>query len=146
MDNQHELAVEPRKMGRPATISLDPAIKEEILGYIAEGAYIQTAFRAAGISDENYYRWCDKAEQGVGIFVEFMRALKIAEAQAEISVSRDMLKGKDRFLPAATFLERRFRDRWGRSDRHQIDATVSIRVEQVDYTKLAKQVRTKTIK
>jgi hypothetical protein len=44
------------------------------------------------------------------------------------------------FLGNATWLERRFRDRWGRSDRHQIQADLNIRIETVDYNKLLKQM------
>jgi hypothetical protein len=135
-----------RGRGRPAIISLDPAIKSEILSYVEQGAYMQTAFRAAGVSDGDYYTWQGFAEQGRQQFIDFFEALKRAEALAELTATIKMRDDPKAFVGNATYLERRFRDRWGRSDRHQIDATVSIRVEQVDYTKLAKQVRTHKVK
>lgn len=107
---------------------------------------MQTAFRAAGVSDETYYLWLDQAEAGKSPFLEFIGALKKAEAEAEMFMSRKMLQGKEHFLPAATFLERRFRDRWGRSDKHTVEANVNIRVETIDYAKLAKQMSPKKAK
>jgi hypothetical protein len=135
-----------RRPGRPVVNFVDPVIKAQLIEYIRAGNYIQTACNALGISDDFYYRIQEYADQGRTQFIELLRDLKKAEADAEIMLTGRMLLGGANFLPSATMLERRFRDRYGRSDRHQIDATVSIRVEQVDYTKLAKQVRTHKVK
>ena len=136
-----ETQLVPRKMGRPATISLDPAIKERILEYVEQGNYIETVFRAAGISDENFWQWQDKAERGDPLFVEFMRLLKIAEAKAEMESVAKMKASGQQFVGNATFLERRHRDRWGRSEKRQVEATVNITVASVNYNQLLKQIK-----
>jgi len=134
-----------RKRGRPfgSTTTLAPEVKQQLLDYIAAGNYIVTALGALGISDDYYYRIEEYARQGRREFVELMRELKKAECDAEIAISAKMMLGKEHFLPAATFLERRFRDRWGRSDRHQIEANVNIRVETINYAELVKQMKPK---
>jgi hypothetical protein len=129
-----------KKLGRKPILEINPAIKDEILGYITSGAYMDVAFRAAGISDDNYYKWMKQAERGNPIFVEFFAALKKAEAAAELSAATKMRDDPKAFLGNATYLERRHRDRWGRSDRHVVDQNVNIRIETVDYNKLLKQM------
>lgn len=132
-----------RGRGRPPSLWLQPGIKQRLIDIIREGNYITTATAILGLSDDFVYRARVYAENGKAEYVELIRDLKKAEAEAERAMIAKMLLGKENFLPAATFLERRFRDRWGRSDRHQIDATVAIRIEQVDYSKLAKEIHSK---
>ena len=130
-----------RKRGRPPILEVSPGIKDEIIKYISDGAYMQTAFRAAGVSDQTYDLWLRKAEQGIPIYSEFIAKLKKAEAEAELKISQQMMLGGNHFLPSATFLERRFRDRWGRSDRRTVDANVNITIASVNYNQLLKQMR-----
>jgi transposase-like protein len=104
-----------RKPTRPS--HLTPEVAAKIVKTVREGNYISTACIAAGISRRTFYNWIDAAEEGKPEHLEFFNALKQAEAEAEIDAVRDMKKGGKRFLPSATLLERRWRDRWGRSDR-----------------------------
>ena len=130
-----------RGRGRPSTLEVRPEIAAELIRIVTDGNYIETAFRAVGLSADTYYNWVEMAEAGNPNYSKFIVALKNAEAKAEIEAVREMRREPKLFLASATFLERRFRARYGRSDRHTVDASVNIRVEQVDYSKLAKATR-----
>ena len=139
-DNQSNLAVIPRpKRGRPPAISVNPEIKTQIIELIKQGNYVSTAMVALGLDDDFYYHCLDQAKKGQKDYCEFVRQLKKAEAEAEIDALSKM-RSATNWIPHATFLERRHRLTWGRSDKHQIEANVNIRVEMTDYSKLAKAV------
>jgi hypothetical protein len=130
-----------RKPGRPPVIVVHPEIKEQLIDIIRRGNYVSTAMTALGLSADFYYSCREQAEKGKPKFVEFVRDLKIAEAWAEIESVDQLRGGAKNWIAAATFLERRNRDDWGRSDRNHVNITVPIRVETVDYAKLAKEIK-----
>jgi hypothetical protein len=136
----------PRKRGRPPVIAVNPEIRQQLIDIIRRGNYVQTAMTALGLSDDFYYHCVEMASRGQKEYCQLVKELKKAESEAEIDVMAKMMLGKEHFLPAATFLERRFRDRWGRSDKHQVTADINIRVEQVDYVRLAKEIGPKKSK
>jgi hypothetical protein len=135
MDGQTDNLPVKRGRGRPPLLITRPEIKEQIIEAIKDGMYIDRAFQLVGISPDNYWGWAEYAAAGREPFCQFFLSVKKAEAEAERAAIIDMRRVKGAFLPEATFLERRFRDRWGRSDRHQIDATVQMRVEVVNFAK-----------
>ena len=145
-DEAIKTEIAPRKRGRPPVIALDPTIKPRLIEIIQAGNYVSTAMTALGLGDDFYYHCQEMANRGQREYCKLVADLKKAESEAEIAITAKMMLGKEHFLPAATFLERRFRDRWGRSDRHQVDANINIRVESVDYVKLAKEISPKKSK
>lgn len=108
-----------KKSGRPTRLT--PEAQKKIVEYVREGSYISTACVAAGVARSTFYNWEARAIKGQEPFKSFFDDLGQVEAQAEIDNMKKMLKGGKYFLPRATFLERRFRDRWGRSDRIAVE-------------------------
>ena len=121
------MTTETKKIGRPT--KLTPQLQEKICSYIAQGNYLVTACNAVGIDYLTYNNWTkwaeEQADNGGGIYLDFLHATKRAEAQAEASrVARIEASGKTgNWLADMTHLERRHPDRWGRRDRHQVDIT-----------------------
>lgn len=126
-------------VGRRTTLTQD--VHDKIVQTIAAGNYYVTAFRMAGVAESTFYKWMKRGEDEIlrlmaeeertgetvepdkneAIYVEFVEAVKKAEAQGEVVA---VLKVKSAFgnnwQAAMTFLERRHRERWGRSDRHEL--------------------------
>ena len=110
----------PHTTGRPTKCT--PDLIAKISRYIRQGNYASVACQATGISERVYYDWLSYAERddaaGVeSIYLQFFHAIKNAEAAHETElaskISEHALK-KDDWLAGITFLERRYRERWGR--------------------------------
>lgn len=152
----------PPKTGRP--VSLTPELQEKICRFIAEGNYLSVSCAAVGISDQTYNSWlkrgAEEAANGGGMFKDFLDATKKAEALQEAKIAERLLAGAmpgerkkvvkvnpdgtistettetgGDWLAAATYLERRHPDRWGRKDRTRIDIneTKEITITHVEY-------------
>lgn len=103
--------------GRPTKMSEETTKK--ICKYIADGNYLDTACRLAGLDYSTMRRWVQKGEQeGKGVYYEFAEALKTAEAQAEAKRVELILKaGKlNDWKANAWYLERKYPERWGKRD------------------------------
>lgn len=153
-----------RITGRPT--KLTPVLQDKICEYIAAGNYLITACNAVGISDQTMLNWLERgrqeADNGGGIYFGFLGAVKKAESAAEqLMVERlrdaampglrktvtktdgegntsvEQVETGGEWLAAATFLERRHPDRWGRKDRTQvsIEETRTINITQVTVVK-----------
>ncbi len=151
----------PRKTGRPT--KLTPELQEKICRYIAAGNYLSVSCQAVGIDDVTFNLWlrqgAEEQKNGGGMFYDFLMATKRAEALQEAEVAARVLAGSmpgvrkkvtksgpegeqvevtetsGDWLAAATYLERRHPDRWGRKDRTRIDIneTKEITITHVDY-------------
>ena len=110
-------------MGRKT--KLTPELQEKILLHIRAGNYIRTACMAVGISEQDYFNWVKWGEQRrKGVFFEFFKAVKKAEAEAEARlVTIVNLAGPSNWQAAMTMLERKYPDRWGKRERHDVDLT-----------------------
>jgi len=146
--------------GRPT--KLTPQLQENICKYIAAGNYLVTACQACGIDKSTYLRWLGQAEQeannGGGLYHDFGLAVKRAEAEQEAAIAQRLIDGAlpgqrkkviktnadgttseevtetgGDWLAAATYLERRHPDRWGRKDRTAItiDETKHVTITRV---------------
>ena len=129
---------------------LTPEMREKILGLIRGGNYIETACSICEVSTTTWHVWRNKGEaeleriaeggrplKSMEPYREFVVELTRAEAEAEggsvlriQQLARDAKNVEPRVrLDAEKFLlERRFRDRWGRS-RVDIDLKGSTTVE-----------------
>jgi len=99
---------------------------EMLIEALQAGAYRKDACRAAGIHYNTLLAWEKKGEsESSGEFVEFLDALRMAEAEAVITnidvITRAAQDGDWR--AAAWFLEHKYPDRWARvekrADQHQ---------------------------
>lgn len=101
-------------MARPT--ELTPERHEQIIEAIRNGAYLESAARAAGVSPSTVYLWLERGHRGEEPYSEFLEAYLIADAEAENAVvaviTTKALEGDAR--AAVAFLERRHRSRWGR--------------------------------
>ncbi len=113
--------------GRPT--KLTPECMELFTQTLAAGNYFSVAATVAGIDNSTYCLWMKtgkKAESGP--YLEFYKAVKKAEAEAEASrVARVSVAGQNGVWQAdAWYLERRYPDRWGKqTESRSEDATIS---------------------
>ena len=110
--------VPANKGGRPTLLT--PELQLIICGYIRQDTmYVEQACLKAGISKGSYYNWLEWGEAKKEPYAEFLDAIKEAEAEAELSLLRDMKKSPRYWAMYMTILERRFPDRWGKRERVQ---------------------------
>jgi hypothetical protein len=96
---------------------LTPETQKKIVDAIAEGNYLETAAAIGGVTYTTLNNWMKKGEQASsGAYVEFLEAVKKAEAEAEaLRVSRINRAGRaGNWQADAWYLERRYPDRWGK--------------------------------
>ncbi len=114
------MTIESKTLAKPtgAPTKLTPERQAKILEYIRQGNYIHTACQAAGITDQTFRNWRQRAEDGEQPYSDFFEAVKRAEAEAEPGMVGSLTRhGSDNWVAAATFLERKYPTRWGRHDR-----------------------------
>ncbi len=141
------------------------AICDALADLVAKGNYNITACQIVGITEPTFYAWWHKGEQDTEAGIETLYAylfkrLKNAEAKSEaemvervkaaalpgvkskttkISPDGTTIEIKETggdWLAAATHLERRHPDRWGRKDRTRVDIneTKTVTITHVEYT------------
>ncbi len=135
------------KLNKPI---ISKQICDALTDLVAKGNYNITACQIVGITEPTFYGWLNKGEQDTEIGIETLysylfKSLKKAEAQSEAemmervrSAAQPGVKSKKTkispdgetveinetsgdWLAAATYLERRHPDRWGRRDRTRVD-------------------------
>lgn len=117
----------PPDVGRPSDIG-DPEVLKQFFQAIADGNYLETACHLVGLSKVTVHNWTKRGEAGESPFDRFVNAVKAAEARAEAKMVANVRRASD--LPqfwaaAATHLERRHPDRWGkRNDDTQVPRVV----------------------
>lgn len=113
-----------RAVGRPSKFT--PEVRNRILSAIRNGNTYEASAQYGGISYSLLREWIVQGEQDqAGEFLEFVEALKKAEAEAEVEsvalIRRSAQEGQ--WQAAAWFLERRKPSEWGRKDRHEVAQT-----------------------
>jgi len=114
---------------------LTPDVQDRIVQAVRGGNYIQVAARYAGIGEVTFYEWLKKGETDVegGIYRNFLKAIKDAEALAEIeAVAQVRLASRENWAAGMTWLERKFPQRWGRHERTEHTGDITIRVVYED--------------
>ena len=110
-----------KRNGRPC--KLTPELEATILGALAEGNYIETAAALAGVCSKTVYDWLrEGARAKSGKKHDFLQAVEKAQAIAEAKGIRSIKAAEDAgaWQAAAWRLERKFPDRWGRKERHEL--------------------------
>lgn len=113
---------------RGRRLILDAEIIETTEKLLKEGHYIRTVCNYFGISEQTWFNWYNKGNEykelteeelitkpNAILYIEFFEAVKRGSARAEMDALDTIHKhSKKKWQAAAWFLERRFRDRWGR--------------------------------
>lgn len=101
-----------------------PERRDQFIQLIKAGNYASTALAFVGIPERSLYAWKAEAAQPDArpAVVQFMQSVREAEAVAEASLVQVVQRsahGGD-YRAAALILERRWPNRWGRHDRHEL--------------------------
>lgn len=101
-------------MGRPSKLTTE--VQEKICNAIRAGNYYEAACAYAGIDYSTFRRWMVQGEKAKsGKYREFYEAVKKAEYEAEIRLVAQWQKHMpENWQAIATFLERRYPERWAR--------------------------------
>jgi len=107
---------------------LTPAVQKKITNAIRAGNYYEAACAYAGIAKATFHNWLNRGEaekerlkkpyarlrKREAPFVEFLDAVKQAEAEAEVGIVALWRKQiPESWQAARDFLARRYSDRWG---------------------------------
>jgi transposase-like protein len=122
------------RTGRPD--KLTPKMKEDLLKMIVTGNYIETAAAFVGIAQQTLREWIRRGEREAHRlisdpdampikseekYLDITQAIKQAQAESEV---RDVVligrAAQDQWQAAAWRLERRYPDRWGKKERHEL--------------------------
>lgn len=104
------------KGGRPTKLTAET--KERLVRAIQQGNYYEPACKYAGITYSAFRQWMKKGEAGEPKYAQFFEDIKKAEAAAEIRMIQEWQRqAPEDWKAIATFLERRYPDRWGKKDR-----------------------------
>ncbi len=136
-----EKNLEPPRQRTGRLTTLTPELQQDLVTVIAVGNYYTTACAYVGLPESTFYSWLKRGEEELLrlvkietetgktekpkktelIYLEFLEAIKKAEAGAEIAAVLTVKSafGKN-WQAAMTFLERRCSDRWRRRERHEI--------------------------
>lgn len=90
-----------------------------IINLISQGNFVDTAVRAAGISDTSYYAWLDRGrKQPNSIYGEFLEAVEVATAKAEVVILKRVMDASKEgaWQAAAWYLERTRPEKFGRKN------------------------------
>jgi transposase-like protein len=91
--------------------------QQQIVDRVEAGNFRETAAASAGVSTNTLRAWLRKGAKGKQPFKSFSDALDMAEANSEVAVAEKLAEMAENNLQAAVaFLERRFRERWGKQD------------------------------
>ena len=118
--------------GRPTKLTSE--LTEEIAQYLRAGNYIETTAARVGINRDSIYEWLKRGakeqerlsknprarlRKREAIFVEFSDTVKKAQAQSEAMLVGLIGKAAQKNWTAAAWrLERKYPDKWGRTERN----------------------------
>jgi hypothetical protein len=119
-------------MARPT--ELTPEVADRIAQLIRAGNWPETAAVAAGVSERSYYRWMARGEQAVQLqesgkrvhrpeepYRQFWQQVKRAESESQVIAVSHLMKAMPSTPTAVlAWLERRFRQEWGRTERQEL--------------------------
>lgn len=122
-------------MGRVTILTQE--VQDRMVEAIRLGNYAPTAAEYAGIATSTHYNWLKQGEKGESPYVEYLEAIKKAEADAEVrNVALIQEAAKKTWTAAAWYLERKHFDKWGRRERIHNELTgangAPIEIAQVD--------------
>ena len=107
--------------------------------YISEGHYINVVCKYLAINESTYYDWikksiADEEQNKETIYTKFSKAIKEAEAIAEMKQLQNILKASSdgTWQASAWYLERKHKNRWSTKQEIEHSGNQTIRVEITD--------------
>ena len=115
--------------GRPD--ALTPEKQERLCTAIRAGNYYQAACNYAGVHYASFRRWMAKGKKAKqGRFRSFCEAIRKAEADAEVTIVAQWRQQiPENWQAARDFLGRRFPERWGPKEKHDLHHSGGIALE-----------------
>lgn len=92
-----------------------PEIRLRLCAELEAGMYLCDAAYLAGVTPVTVNRWIAKGEAGESPYDDLCIALKVAEAKAKQRLGARVQAGEPGWQGAATFMERRWREQFGRT-------------------------------
>ena len=125
--------------GRPSKLTEE--VKDKLVKAISQGNYYEAACSYAGITYATFRNWMNEGEQATeGEYFDFFDTIKKAEAAAELRMVQEWQKHiPNNWQAIATFMERRYPDRWGKRDRQDINLQGELGIKIVDDVKPCKK-------
>lgn len=111
-------AKRPQGGGNP-TICV-PENYSYFLDLIRIGLFVEQACHQARFNRDTIYTWLKRGSTGEEPYAAFLAEYNQASATAELTALSEIRTGKNNWQSRAWFLERRFRDRWGRYDKLEV--------------------------
>jgi transposase len=119
-------------MARPSECTSE--LRDRVAQLVRAGNYPERAAVAAGVSARTYYRWMERGSQAQYLseegrtvraserpYWQFWQALTRAEAESEALAVGTLMKAMPHATTAVVaWLERRFGERWSRSERREL--------------------------
>lgn len=98
---------------------MTPELQAELIKYIKAGNYIETACSVVGVAKQTFFRWMKEGAQRISPeTIEFRDSVEKALGAAEARDVAIIGKAAEKNWTAAAWrLERKFPDRWGRTDK-----------------------------
>ncbi len=104
------------KRGKGQPTKLTKRVQDRLVEAISKGNYYDAACGYAGITYQTLRNWLARGEQeGEGLYFDFFLSIKKAQQTAEVELVNQW-RGHmpDNWQAVATFMERRYPERWGR--------------------------------
>ena len=144
-----------RERGRPCLLD-NEKLRYTLIEFVRNGNWYCVACAACDISYFTFNSWMqeghqladdyaekeDKIPKGKLKYLHFMQAIKKAEAEVESHLVSKILIDKD-WKAQMTYLERKYPDRWGRTDKHKVEGELKINVAELSDSELAELINEK---
>lgn len=103
-----------------------PAIGDSICELVSLGVSLEAAAESKGVCRRTVYNWRDAGRSGKRLYVKFADDLEVAQSQAEVAQTLNVIKaGSHDWRAAAWYLERRRPDVYGDRGRRDPAAEAS---------------------
>lgn len=117
-----------------------PANYGAFLDLLRIGLFVEQACHQAQLARSTVYSWLDRGSKGEEPFATFFADYHKASATAELTALSEIRTGKNNWQSRAWFLERRFRDRWGRNDKLEIKPVAPERVTAAEARRVMTEI------
>jgi hypothetical protein len=119
-----------------AELLLNDEMIEKAKKYISAGNYANVVCQYLGISEVTYYKYINKGEEDIknnidSIFVKFIKAIKEAEAEAEMRAVASIQKAgsEGNWTAYAWYLERKHKKRWSQKQEIEHSGNVGVTIK-----------------